>query len=71
MQAKLATHMIEFNPIEYKELEDSGKLQEYLEDQSVQARLVYLQARKAGLSQNQAGELARQELHPPPERKKR
>ncbi len=64
MQDKLESHISEFNPRLLKELEDSGQLREYLEERSSQARLVYLEARKAGLSQLQAGELANKELYP-------
>lgn len=67
MAVKLEAHMAEFNPLELKALEDSGKLQEYLEERAQQARLVYLESRKAGLSQQQAGEVANQELYPEPE----
>jgi hypothetical protein len=59
--------MAEFNPRLLKELEDSGQLQDFLEERSSQARLVYLQARKAGFSPLQAGELADTELFPPRE----
>lgn len=68
MQAMLEAHMAEFNPRQLKELEDSGKLQEYLEEQSSQARLIYLQCRKAVMSQLQAGEVARLDLYPEPAR---
>jgi hypothetical protein len=67
MAAQLETHMAEFNPVQLKALEDSGQLQEFLEERASQARLVFLQARKAGLSRLQAGELADKELFPPPE----
>ena len=50
MQAKLECHMAEFNPRQLKDLEDSGKLQEYLEERVSQARLIYLDARKTGMS---------------------
>jgi hypothetical protein len=64
MQSKLECHMAEFNPRLLKELEDSGQLQEYLRDQSSQARLIYLQCRKAGMSPQKAGEVADQDLCP-------
>jgi hypothetical protein len=67
MRAKLECHMAEFNPRLLKELEDSGKLQEYLEDRVSQARLIYLDARKVGMSPLQAGELADEDLYPLPE----
>ena len=67
MQAKLESHMAEFNPVELKALEDSGQLQEYLEERSSQARLIYLQCRKAGMSPQQAGEVADEDLYPAPE----
>jgi hypothetical protein len=67
MQAKLECHMAEFNPCQLKELEDSGKLQEFLEERVSQARLIYLDARKSGMSPLQAGELADQDLYPEPE----
>jgi hypothetical protein len=40
MQAQLECHMAEFNPRQLKALEDSGQLQEFLEERSSQARLV-------------------------------
>jgi hypothetical protein len=67
LQSKLECHMAEFNPRLLKELEDSGQLQEFLEDQSIQARLIYLQCRKAGMSPQQAGEVADLDLYPEPE----
>jgi hypothetical protein len=67
MQAKLESHMAEFNPVELKALEESGKLQKFLEERASQARLIYLQCRKAGMSQQQAGEVADQDLYPEPE----
>jgi hypothetical protein len=67
MQSQLEAHIAEFNPRLLRELEDSGQLQEYLEERSSQARLVYLQARKAGLSPHQAGEVANGDLFPEPE----
>jgi hypothetical protein len=67
MQAKLECHMSEFNPVQLKALEDSGQLQEFLEERASQARLIYLQCRKAGMSPLQAGEVANQDLYPPPE----
>jgi hypothetical protein len=67
MQAKLECHMAEFNPRQLKDLEDSGQLQEYLEERVSQARLIYLDARKAGMSPLQAGELADEDLYPLPE----
>jgi hypothetical protein len=59
--------MAEFNPRLLKELEDSGKLQEFLEEAASQARLIYLQCRKAGMSPQDAGEVADQDLYPEPE----
>jgi hypothetical protein len=67
MQDKLESHMSEFNPVQLKALEDSGKLREFLEERSSQARLIYLQCRQAGLSPLQAGEVANKDLYPPPE----
>ena len=67
MQAKLECHMAEFNPRQLKALEDSGQLQDYLEERSSQARLIYLQCRKAGMSPLQAGEVANEDLYPEPE----
>jgi hypothetical protein len=67
MQAKLECHMAEFNPHQLKELEDSGQLQEFLEERVSQSRLVYLQCRKSGMSQQQAAEIADQDLYPEPE----
>jgi hypothetical protein len=42
MQAKLGCYMADFNPRQLKKLEDSGKLQEFLEESASQARLIYL-----------------------------
>jgi hypothetical protein len=67
MQSKLACHMAEFNPHELKRLEDSGRLQEYLEERSSQASLVNLQCCQAGMSSQQAGEVANEDLYPEPE----
>jgi hypothetical protein len=67
MQAKLECHMAEFNPRQLKELEDSGQLQEFLAEAAAQARLIYLQCRKAGMSAHEAGEVADQDLYPEPE----
>jgi hypothetical protein len=67
MQAKLECHMAEFNPRQLKELEDSGQLQEFLAEAAAQARLIYLQCRKAGMSAQEAGEIADQDLYPEPE----
>jgi hypothetical protein len=67
LQSKLECHMAEFNPRLLKELEDSSKLQEFLEESASQARLIYLQCRKAGMSPQQAGEVADQDLYPKPE----
>ncbi len=67
MQGQLEAHMAEFNPVQLKDLEESGQLRQYLEERSSQARLVYLDARRAGWSRLQAGELADKELYPPPE----
>jgi hypothetical protein len=67
MAAQLEAHMAEFNPRLLKELEDSAQLQEFLEERASQARLIYLQCRKAGMSPLQAGEVANQDLYPPPE----
>jgi hypothetical protein len=67
MQDKLESHMSEFNPRLLKELENSGQFQDYLEERSSQARLIYLQCRKVGLSPLQAGEMANHDLHPAPE----
>jgi hypothetical protein len=67
MQAKLECHMAEFNPRQLKELEDSGQLQEFLAEAASQARLIYLQCRKAGMSSQAAGEVADQDLYPEPE----
>ena len=59
--------MAEFNPVRLKVMEDSGQLQEFLEERSSRARLVYLQCRKAGMSRQEAGEVADQESYPDPE----
>jgi hypothetical protein len=67
MQAKLECHMAEFTPRLLKELEDSGKLQEFLEESASQARLIYLQCRKAGMSAQEASEVADQDLYPEPD----
>jgi hypothetical protein len=67
MAAQLETHMTEFNPIQLKALEDSGQLQEFLEERASQARLIYLQCRKTGMSPQQAGEVADRDLYPEPE----
>ena len=67
LQSKLECHMAEFNPRQLKELEDSGQLQEFLAEAASQARLIYLQCRKAGLSAQEAGEIADQDLYPEPE----
>jgi hypothetical protein len=67
MQAKLECHMAEFNPRLLKELKDSGQLQEFLEEAASQARLIYLQCRKAGMSAQDAGEVADHDLYPEPE----
>lgn len=67
MQGQLESHMSEFNPLQLKNLEESGQLQEFLEERSSQARLAYLDGRRAGLSRLQAGELADKELYPKPE----
>jgi hypothetical protein len=67
MQSKLECHMAEFNPRLLKKLEDSGQLQEFLEDPSIQARLIYLQCRNAGMSPQEAGEVADKDLYPEPE----
>jgi hypothetical protein len=67
LQSKLGCHMAEFNPHELKRLEGSGKLQEYLEERSSQARLIYLLCRKAALSAQEAGKVADQDLYPKPE----
>jgi hypothetical protein len=50
-----------------EQLEESGQLQEYLEERSPQARLVYLQCQKAGMSPLQAGETANQDMYSEPE----
>jgi hypothetical protein len=67
MQAKLECHMAEFTPRLLKKLEDSGQLQEFLEDRASQARLIFLECRKAGMSAQEAGEVADQDLYPEPE----
>jgi hypothetical protein len=67
MAAQLEAHMSEFNPVQLKALEDSGQLQEFLEERASQARLIYLQCRKAGMSPQQAGEVADKDLYPEPE----
>jgi hypothetical protein len=67
LQSKLECHMAEFNPRLLKELEDSGQLQEFLAEAASQARLIYLQCRKAGMSPQAAGEVADQDLYPTPE----
>jgi hypothetical protein len=67
MQAKLECHMAEFNPRLLKELEDSGQLKEFLEESASQARLIYLHCRKSGMSPQEAGEIADQDLYPVPE----
>ena len=67
MAAQLEAHMAEFNPVQLKALEESSQLQQFLEERASQARLVYLEAREAGLSRLQAGELTDRELFPPPE----
>jgi hypothetical protein len=64
MQAKLECHMAEFTPRLLRELKDSGKLMEFLEESASQARLIYLQCRKAGMSAQEAGEVADQDLYP-------
>jgi hypothetical protein len=67
LQAKLECHMAEFNPAQLKVLEDSGQLQEFLVERASQARLTYLQCREAGMSPQEAGEVADQDLYPEPE----
>jgi hypothetical protein len=67
MAAQLEAHMAEFNPVQLKSLEDSGQLQEFLEERASQARLIYLQCRKVGMSPQQAGEVADKDLYPEPE----
>jgi hypothetical protein len=67
LQSKLECHMAEFTPRLLKELEDSGQLQEFLAEAASQARLIYLQCRKAGLSAQEAGEIADKDLYPEPE----
>ena len=67
MAAQLEAHMMEFNPVQLKALEDSGQLQDFLEERASQARLIYLQCRKAGMSPLQAGEVADKDLYPEPE----
>lgn len=67
MQGQLEARMSEFNPLQLKDLENSGKLREFLEERSSQARLIYLQCRKVRMSPQQAGEVANKDLYPPPE----
>jgi hypothetical protein len=68
MAAQLEAHMMEFNPRQLRELEESGQLQEFLEERASQARLIYLQCRQAGMSPQQAGEVADKDLYPEPEK---
>jgi hypothetical protein len=64
LQSKLECHMAEFTPRLLKELEDSGQLKEFLEERASQARLIYLQCRKAGMPPQESGEVADQDLYP-------
>jgi hypothetical protein len=59
--------MAEFNSRQSKDLEDSGQLQEFLEESVSLARLTYLECREAGMSPREAGKVADQDLYPEPE----
>jgi transcriptional regulator with XRE-family HTH domain len=63
----ISLYVSSFNPRLLKELEDSGQVQEFLAEAASQARLIYLQCRKAGMSPLQAGEVADKDLYPEPE----